>query len=339
MDNLQLPILVVAGIIAYLSLYAGKLANRIKLPSLIGFMFVGVFLGPSLAGLLSSEIQDSMQFITKIALGFVALSIGMELHIRELRRQGPGIMLVILTESFGAFLVVGLAVFLLTGDPALALIFGGIAPASAPAGTVAIIQEYRARGPLTKALYTVVGFDDGLGIIIFGFAFAVAKAIISSRTGLETMTLSAAVISPLREIGLSILVGLVMVLVYTLLSRPLDSARDRFILTIATVLFTTGMPSSWIDSRLAASAGLGKSLLSSKLSRSTTIKAGRSAKAWITPRVLKASRTRKASSGITAEIDGFWLATRMVGSVGLRLKIKIRSPNSRLATEGWSGQV
>ena len=119
MDNLQLPILVVAGIIAYLSLYAGKLANRIKLPSLIGFMFVGVFLGPSLAGLLSSEIQDSMQFITKIALGFVALSIGMELHIRELRRQGPGIMLVILTESFGAFLVVGLAVFLLTGDPAL----------------------------------------------------------------------------------------------------------------------------------------------------------------------------------------------------------------------------
>jgi len=241
MEILQLPILVVAGIIAYLSLYAGKLANRIKLPSLIGFMFVGVFLGPSLAGLLTSEIQNSMQFITKIALGFVALSIGMELHIKELKRQGPGIMLVILTESFGAFIVVGLAVFLLTGDPALALIFGGIAPASAPAGTVAIIQEYRARGPLTKALYTVVGFDDGLGIIIFGFAFAVARTIISSRTGLETMTLSAAVLTPFREIGLSVVVGLVMVLVFTLLSRTLDSARDRFILTVATVLFTTGL--------------------------------------------------------------------------------------------------
>ncbi|WP_319560518.1 cation:proton antiporter [Marispirochaeta sp.] len=241
MEYPDLPILVTAGLIAFLSLYAGKLANKIKLPSLIGFMIVGVLLSPSLAGLLSEDIQSSLQFITKIALGFVALSIGMELHIKELKRQGPGIMLVILTESFGAFLVVGLAVFLLTKDPALALIFGAIAPASAPAGTVAIIQEYRARGPLTKALYTVVGFDDGLGIIIFGFAFAVAKAIISSRTGLETMTLSAAVLTPFREIGLSILVGLVMVLVFTLLSRTLDSSRDRFILTVATVLFTTGL--------------------------------------------------------------------------------------------------
>ncbi len=237
----HLPILLITGIVGYISLYAGRLANRIKLPSLIGFMMVGVILGPSLVGILSEETQANLSFITDIALGFVALSIGLELHFSELKRQGRGIILVILTESFGAFILVFCAVFLLTRSIPLALIFGAIAPASAPAGTVAIIQEFRAKGPLTKALYAVVGFDDGLGIIIFGFAFAIAKALVAAEAGLAEVSLATTLAQPLIEVGLSIVVGLAMAALFALLSRTTKSSRDSFILTVATVLATTGL--------------------------------------------------------------------------------------------------
>jgi Kef-type K+ transport system membrane component KefB len=240
-DALHLPILMITGLIAFFSLYAGKLANKVRLPSLIGFMVIGVLLGPSLIGVLMEQTQHSLSFITDIALGFVALSIGMELHLSELKRQGSGIILVIITESFGAFIIVTMLVYLLTGDLAIALIFGAIAPASAPAGTVAIIQEYRAKGPLTKALYAVVGFDDGLGIIIFGFAFAVAKSLVAAREGMAESSIGSMLSQPLLEVGLSLVAGLVMAAVFALLARGTRSSRDRFILTVATVLFTTGL--------------------------------------------------------------------------------------------------
>ena len=240
-ESLNLPVLLIAGLVSFLSLYAGKLANLVRLPSLIGFMIVGVLLGPSLVGLLGEQTQADMSFITDIALGFVALSIGLELHFSELKRQGRGIILVILTESFGAFLLVTLLVYLISGDLAMALIFGAIAPASAPAGTVAIIQEYRARGPLTKALYAVVGFDDGLGIIIFGFAFAIAKSLVAARGGLAEVSISATLVEPLKEVGLSLLVGVIMAALFALLSRTTRSGRERFILAFATVLLTTGI--------------------------------------------------------------------------------------------------
>jgi len=98
-----------------------------------------------------------------MALGFVAVSIGLELDLRSLKRLGAGIIWAILAESFGAFLVVFGGIYALTRNVPLALIFAAVAHASAPAGTVAVIEEYKAKGSLTKALYAVVGFDDGLG--------------------------------------------------------------------------------------------------------------------------------------------------------------------------------
>jgi hypothetical protein len=121
------------------------------------------------------------------------------------------------------------------------LIFGGIAPASAPAGTVAVIQEYRASGSLTQALYTVVGFDDGLGIIIFGFVAAIARSILGHAAGAEAESIGLLILKPLQEIGLSLLVGGIASFVYVFLARGLNTKRDIFILTVAFVLLTIGI--------------------------------------------------------------------------------------------------
>lgn len=243
MGNIPLPILFLIGLTILVGFFGGKLVKLIKLPSLIGFMIIGVLFGPSLLNLLTEDIQYSLGFITEICLGFVALSIGLELKFSTLKQQGIGMLIIILFESFLAFGIVTTLIYLLTKDLALALIFGSIAPASAPAGTVAIIQEYRAKGPLTKALYTVVGFDDGLGIIIFGFAFAFSKSILSKEAGIEIDGGIMLFLEPLKEIGLSVLVGVSLAMIFKLLTLKLKSAKDIFIITFAIIIIGCGLSS------------------------------------------------------------------------------------------------
>jgi Kef-type K+ transport system membrane component KefB len=221
--------------------YLGRTVKFIKLPSIIGFMIAGVILGPSLLGILDAEMQDKLSFITEVALSFVAVSIGLELSFAGLKKQGPAIVVIILTESFLAFGLVSVGTYFLTGNLPLALLFGAIAPASAPAGTVAIIQEYRARGPLTKALYSVLGFDDGLGIIIFGFAAAIAGSIIGGEAGAGEGQFLTLIAPPLKEIGLSIGVGAAAGFLFCLLARNFENNRDIFVLLFAFVFITTGL--------------------------------------------------------------------------------------------------
>src|SRR6056297_1230790 len=208
--GLHVPILLAVGIMTVAGLYLGKVTKYIKLPSIIGFMLVGVLLGPSLFNLINESMQNDLGFITEVALGFVAISIGLELKMSTLKQQGIGIVIIIITESLLAFTLVSLAVYWFTADLPLSLIFGAIAPASAPAGTVAIIQEYKARGSLTKALYSVVGFDDGLGIIIFGFAAAIAKNMLLAQTGEISGHFWMMLWHPFREILFSILFGAII---------------------------------------------------------------------------------------------------------------------------------
>jgi len=162
----------------------------------------------------------------------VALTIGLELKLSSLKKLGNGITWIIFAESFGAFILVFTAVFLYTKNMPLALVFAGIAPASAPAGTVAVIQEYRAKGPLTKSLYVIVGFDDGLGIIIFGFAAAIARSILSNQTGAETVNFFELIWPPLKEILISLAIGGGFSIIISLLVRKLENSSDILIILI-----------------------------------------------------------------------------------------------------------
>lgn len=234
------PVLLTAGIMMIIAFYLGKIMKFIKLPSLIGYMITGVLLGPSLVGLLSDSIQTNFEFITDIALSFVAVSIGLELSLTSLKRQGPGIITVIFAESFMAFFVVTGFVYLLTRDLPLALVFGAIAPASAPAGTVAIIQEYKARGKLTDALYAVVGFDDGLGIIVFGFASAIAQSLLHSEIG-NQMNIWLVLLEPLKEVVLSAAAGTVLGYLFGFLVKRLKDKVEVLILLFSMVLATAGV--------------------------------------------------------------------------------------------------
>lgn len=237
--------LTLLGISTLVGFYVGRLSRHARLPSIIGYMVLGVILGPSVLHLFSDTMLDDLSFITEISLGFVAFSIGSELSLSSLRDLGSGIILIILTESFMAFLIVVGAMYFLTGDVPLALVFGAMAPASAPAGTVAVIHEYKARGNLTKALYAVVGFDDGLAIMIFGLSAALAKSLlVGEATGsTESVLMSLAV--PAKEIVLSLVTGAVIGFIFCQMVRRLQNSRDILVIVFGAVLLATGLSMRW----------------------------------------------------------------------------------------------
>lgn len=230
------------GLICVAGYYLGGFARKLRLPSLIGFMILGVLLGPSLLKLFNETNLDHCSFITEMSLGFVAFGIGAELSITGLKKLGSGIISIIFCESLIAFVVVMLAVFLVTKSWPVALLFGALAPASAPAGTVAVIREYKAKGKLTKALYAVVGFDDGLAILIFGIAVALARMLLLSELGLSDGAggIWHSLQRPLLEIGGSLLAGGVLGYLFCILIRWVDSPRNKLIMVFGFVLLATG---------------------------------------------------------------------------------------------------
>jgi len=245
LSYLHMCLLTCVGIAAIVGFYSGRGARKIKLPSILGYMLIGIVLGPSLLNMFNESSLEKLSFITQIALGFVAFSIGSELSLSSLKRLGPGIISIILAESFAAFIVVSIAVYLLTRDLPMAIVFGAVAPASAPAGTVAVIQEYKAKGSLTKALYAVVGFDDGLAILIFGFAAAVAKTLLIHQAGETTGGFAAALAAPAKEIGLSLIIGGIIGFVFCLMVRKLHNPGDILVIVFGAIVLGTGLSARW----------------------------------------------------------------------------------------------
>ena len=237
----HMPILFVVGTLIIISFYSGKMSRLIKLPSIIGYMIIGLLLGPSLFDILNDEVQGNLAFITEVVLGFVALSIGLELNLSSLKKLGGGIISIIFAESLTAFILTAIGVFLFTRDLPLSLIFASFAPASAPAGTVAIIKEYKTKGTLTQALYAVVGFDDGLAIIIFGFTAATVKLMLINQTGVGEFSMVHAILEPIKETVLSLLIGGVIAFIISFLMRKIKSKPELLILVVGFVLLANGL--------------------------------------------------------------------------------------------------
>ncbi len=263
----QLFTLVGAMLIA--CFYVGKLVKRTALPSLIGYMVVGALFGPSFRKfgleLFTEPVLHSLSFVTQVALGFVAFSIGCELSMKSLKRLGSGIVWIIFSESFTAFIVVTGLIYAFTRDLPMALIFGSMAPASAPAGTVAIIQEYKAKGSLTQALYAVVGFDDGLAIIIFGFAAAFAKSLLLAEApGHVSEGFFQMLKAPTLEIIFSIIVGTALGFVMAQLVRFIRNSRDMLIIVFGVITLGTGLSMYWHLSLILTNMVIGFFLINTR---------------------------------------------------------------------------
>ena len=256
----ELDILFFAGAATLLAFFAGKLLGRLRMPSVVGYIVTGVVLGPSLYSLfgfepvLGENLVSRLGVVSDIALAFVAFTIGSELRRDIFRKVGKGIILVMLAQSLLTFVIVAGAVLAVRGSWPTALIFGAVGLATAPAGTVVVLQEYRAKGPLTSSLLAVVGLDDGVAIVVYAFAAAGARMLMD-HTG-ETSAFShcgSAVVEIFGAIGLGGALGVLLVI----FARRIRSRNDILIVTVALVLACTGLCKFFNVSLIMANLVLG----------------------------------------------------------------------------------
>jgi len=251
------------GVVLLLGRFGGRFASRFRTPMVVGYLLVGVLLGRSVLNVISAETAGTLKMVTDFGLGIVAFMIGTELSKKLIQRLGPKLIVIMLSESLMAFAVVALLVWGLSGwllpaglAVAGALIFGAMAPASAPAGTVAVIQEYKARGPLTSLLLGIVGLDDGFAIMIYAFAAAVAKMLLGD--GKLAFILLAK--GPCLEIVGGLLLGAAVGVFLRMLLRQRRDPEDVLIYTVGAILLTTGLANALGLSLILANLSVGATL-------------------------------------------------------------------------------
>jgi len=246
-----------------------SLASKLKMPAVSGYVMGGVILGGSffayipgadrfvLELLYTENVQESLNFLTHIALGTISLTIGAELTLSRIKKLGFSVISIALFESFGAFAVVFLSIWLFSGNGILAFLLASISSATAPAATVAVIQQYKSRGPLTNTILAVVGFDDAISFMMFAFAVTVGKTIL----GGDHFSLVHSITAPSVEIALSLGIGVSIGFVAALfLSRAHDMEGFLFLL-IAFILLTVGVAEHYDLSELLACMACGATLV------------------------------------------------------------------------------
>ncbi|MCF7870222.1 MAG: cation:proton antiporter [Candidatus Omnitrophica bacterium] len=232
-----MSILFFVGIALTVGLLGAKVFKKLKFPVVVGYLIAGIILGPSVLKVFSLDLLDNLRGFSDLALAIVAFIIGSQMRLTILKKMGRGLITIILSESFLAFFIVGIGVYLISQQIYLALIFAAIAPASAPAGTAVVLQEHRAKGPLTNTLYAVVGLDDGLAIIIYAFASALAKTFLEGGA----ISILEIVKGPLIEIFGSIILGIMIGVIFGYFVRKLRSKEDILVVSLGSILIAAGI--------------------------------------------------------------------------------------------------
>ena len=229
----DLTILLMLGIAVLAGLLGAKTSEKIRIPMVVGYILAGVAFGDSGLKIVSAE---STKMLTDIALGFIGFGIGSQLKYSTLHKLGRSIISISILEAFGAFLLVGLGVWALTGKIYMGLVFGALASATAPAATVDVLEEYQSSGPLTTSLLAVVGIDDGVALLLFGFGISIAQSILGGSN-----SIAAGLIHPLIEIGGSAITGIIMGFIFSRLTKMMKTRSETLILTVGTVIAACGI--------------------------------------------------------------------------------------------------
>jgi len=231
-------IILYLGIILITGLAAGKAINRLKLPAVTGYLLIGLLLGPSVFNLISAETITALTPLNSIALGIIAFLIGGALSLKEIKKCGKSVIVITILQVMGAYSLVTLILHYLFGVALhTALIFGAISTATAPAATIMVLREYKAKGPLTSNLLAVVALDDALCLVAFGITMALAKILAGKVSG----GVAAMIAAPLWELLGSIILGIVFAVILLLLAGRFKEKPDKMVLVLGMVFLQAGL--------------------------------------------------------------------------------------------------
>ena len=242
--------LLAIGIAMFAGLLLSRLTSRLNLPDVTSYLVAGVLVGPLVLGRLgvpglgfsSFHFVESMGLVCDAALGFIAFSIGSEFRVSALRKTGRQATIIAIFQALTATLFVDLALIglhFLLGDKlpiSTCLILGAIATATAPAATLMVINQYKAKGPLTDILLPIVALDDAVGLIVFAVSKGIAKAIIGGQLSVISVLLN-----PTIEIVASLALGAALGWVFSEVEIYFNSNSKRLSLAVAFVAICAGL--------------------------------------------------------------------------------------------------
>ena len=245
-----------------ISLFAGLMLTRVlkplKLPDVTSYLIGGVLIGTFCLGRFilngysmgfNSEVApaDSFSLISDCALGFIAFDIGNEFRISELKKTGKQATVIGILQALAATVCVDIALIIthsillkVTGKDYIpvpaCLILGAIATATAPAATLMVVRQYKAKGPLTDLLLPIVALDDAVGLVVFAVSFGIAKALQGGNADIISI-----VINPMLEIILSLVLGAISGFALSYVEKLFHSRSNRLTLIITFAFLTVVM--------------------------------------------------------------------------------------------------
>ena len=242
--------LLALSVALFAGLMLSRVAKKVQLPAVTAYLVAGILIGPYLLGSLgikglgfiSMEDIDSFGIIPDVALGFIAFSIGNEFRMSQLKQIGKQATVIGILQAVAATIVVDAALigvhFIIPEKFPLpaAIILGAVASATAPAATLMVVRQYKAKGPVTSILLPVVALDDAVGLVLFAISFGVAKALHLGNADLVSV-----IVEPILEVVLSLGLGAAMGFLFTFCERFFHSRSKRLAMSVTFVLLTVAL--------------------------------------------------------------------------------------------------
>ena len=242
---LSLSIALLAGLLL------SRLAKIVKLPAVTAYLISGVLIGPFVLGALgipgigiTSKQIEGFGLISDLSLGFIAFSMGNEFRLYQLKKIGKQATVIGVLQALITTVVVDIALIALhfampnTLSIPAAIVLASVATATAPAATLMVVKQYKAKGPVTDVLLPVVALDDAVGLVVFAISFGIARSM-----GTAGVSPLAIILEPLLEIVLSLLLGFVMGLLFTLCEKYFHSRSKRMAVSVTFVMMTVAISS------------------------------------------------------------------------------------------------
>jgi len=232
-----MDITLLLGMVLIAGLMFGRGFTRLGIPQVVGLIILGVLLGDSVSHIFPRTLIASLAPVTSVALALIGFMVGGELKRSVFGKYGKQFISILLAEGLLAMALVTTLTFLWTRNVALAILLGALSSATAPAATVDVLWEYHSRGPLTTTVLAIVALDDGLALILYGFALAVADVLLNG----QAFSVGAVLLGPVREIAGSVLLGGLIGFLLDNALRFVSRNEERLVLILGGILLATGI--------------------------------------------------------------------------------------------------
>lgn len=237
-----------------IAMLAGLLMSRLtklwNLPAVTAYLVAGILIGPyclgqlgiSGLGFISTEDVKSYSLISNVALGFIAISMGNEFRIKELKKIGKQAVVIAIFQAVTATIFVDIALvalhFAIPDKLPLscAITLGAVATATAPAATLMVVKQYKAEGPLTRMLLPVVALDDVVGLIVFAISFGIARALESGAVSLVSI-----IVNPIIEVIISLILGAILGYLFHFTEQFFHSRSKRMTISVTFVFISVAL--------------------------------------------------------------------------------------------------